>query len=96
MCRLRLSLARRLPCSLLYSQGRAGCCIYPISTTGVCTQFDAAINEFSMALKLVRDPREETRLLNCRCDAFLRCCFIMHKHHNPAALASHIMLLALP
>ena len=65
-------------------------------TQGVCAQFDAAINEFSMALKLVRDPREETRLLNCRCDAFLRCCVIMHKHHVRAVLASHHKAATLP
>lgn len=37
------------------------------------TQFDAATNEYSKALRLVRDAKEEARLLRNRCDAFLRC-----------------------
>ena len=95
MCLLRLHSARRLPCSPFYSQVWARGCIYPILTSGVHVQFDAAINEYSMALKLVRNPREETRLLNCRCDAFLRCCLVIHKHYTSVSLASYIMQLAL-
>ena len=34
-------------------------------------QFDTAINEFSAALKLVKDPTEKALLLWHRCDAFL-------------------------
>ena len=73
---------------MLYRQVWARGCVYPISTSCVHAQFDAAINEFSMALKLVRDPREETRLLYCRCDAFLRCSLIMHKQQICVPLAT--------
>ena len=38
----------------------------------VVVQFDAAINEFSAALKLVKEPKEEAILLWRRCEAFFK------------------------
>ncbi len=40
---------------------------------GCKVQFENAINAFSLALKLARDPSEEARVLSNRSGAFARC-----------------------
>ena len=48
-----------------------------VTWDGMVVQFENAINEYSLALKIVRDPAEEARLLSNRSGAFARCVYSM-------------------
>ena len=56
----------------------------------MAVQFENAINEYSLALKIVRDPAEEARLLSNRSSAFARLvCRTLEHAHPPMRRQRH-------